>query len=126
MLLILYQILGHAHQEEQNRNYRKCSSYKANMRDLSLVTHNSTKEAACADTEIKDTGKIDIATDEDCSSVQRIVSDWNDTLNTSTVMPHKAQSAIINPGCPAAGSSNNSSTANEIITVRKNPCRYLS
>ena len=41
-------------------------------------------------------------------------------------MPHKAQSAIINPGCPAAGSSNNSSTANEIITVRKNPCRYLS
>ena len=27
---------------------------------------------------------------------------------------------------PAAGSSNNSSTANEIITVRKNPCRYLS
>lgn len=89
------------------------------MRDLSLVTHNSTKEAACADTEIKDTGKIDIATDEDCSSVQRIVSDWNDTLNTSTVMPHKAQSAIINPGCPAAGSSNNSSTANEIITVRK-------
>ena len=57
MLLILYQILGHAHQEEQNRNYRKCSSYKANMRDLSLVTHNSTKEAACADTEIKDTGK---------------------------------------------------------------------
>ena len=56
MLLILYQILGHAHQEEQNRNYRKCSSYKTNMRDSSLVSHNPTKEAAGAVTEIKDTG----------------------------------------------------------------------
>ena len=70
--------------------------------------------------------KIDIATDEDCSSVHRIVSDWNDTLNTSTEMPHKAQSPIINPGCHDAASSNNSSTANEIITVSKNACLYLS
>ena len=42
--------------------------------------------------------KIDIATEEDCSSVQRMVSDWNDTLNTSTVIPQTAQTAKIKQG----------------------------